>query len=133
MADANTLVRVYIKMRTAKEKMVERHEAELSALTVQMDAVSQALLDICKATGQDGGKTESGTFSRTVKTRYWTSNWPAMYKVIKEHDMPQLLEQRVHQGNFKEYLKSNPEGMPEGMNVESKYAVTVTRPRAKLS
>ena len=127
MSDATKLVSVYIKMRDAKEAMADRHKAELKTITEQMDTIEQALLEICKATGQDGGKTAGGTFTRVVKTRYWTSDWPNMYKLIKEHDAFELLEQRVSQGNFKSFLKSNPDLMPPGMNVESKYAVTVRR------
>lgn len=127
MPDATKLVKIYIKMRDAKEAIMERHKAELKELTDQMDLVEQEMLEICKATGQDGGKTASGTFTRVVKTRYWTSDWPSMYKLIKEHDAFDLLEQRISQGNFKSFLKSNPDQMPPGMNVESKYAVTVRR------
>jgi enamine deaminase RidA (YjgF/YER057c/UK114 family) len=127
MSDATKLVATYIKMRDAKEAMTDRHKEELKGLTDQMELVEQALLELCKSTGQDGGKTTFGTFTRVVKTRYWTSDWPSMYKLIKEHDAFDLLEQRVSQGNFKAFLKSNPDLMPPGMNVESKYAVTVRR------
>lgn len=132
MTDANKLVRAYIKIRTAKEVMAKRHEDEIESLNVDLEMVSQALLEVCKETGQDGGRTDSGSFSRTVKTRYWTTDWASFYNLVRELDSPQLLEQRVHQGNFKEFLKGNPGRMPAGMNVDSKYAITVTRPRAKL-
>lgn len=125
--DANELVKVYIKIRDAKAAKSAEMEAELSALQEQMDLVEQELLEICKATGQDGGKTQFGSFTRSVKTRYWPSDWDAMYRFIKEHDAPELLERRVSQTNFKEFLQANPDKLPEGMNVESKYSITVRR------
>lgn len=125
--DANQLVKVYIKIRDAKDRLVKQHEDELEKLEQQLDVVEQELLAICKATGQDGGKTESGSFTRTVKTRYWTSDWDSMYQFIKDHDAPELLERRVHQGNFKEFLQDNPDKMPQGMNVDSRYSITVRR------
>ena len=125
--DANQLVKVYIKIRDAKERMVKQHEEELAVLEQQLDTVEQELLAICKATGQDGGKTESGSFTRTVKTRYWTSDWDSMYQFIKDHDAPELLERRIHQGNFKEFLQDNPDKMPQGMNVDARYSITVRR------
>lgn len=125
--DAAKLVQVYLKIRDAKEKLVRDHEAELAKLTVQLEAVEQELLEICKATGQDGGKTAYGSFSKTVKTRYWTNDWDSMYSFIKEHDMPQLLERRIHQGNFKEFLEANPSAVPVGLNVDAKYTITVRR------
>ena len=125
--DANQLVKVYIKIRDAKDRLVKQHEEALEKREQQLDTVEQELLAICKATGQDGGKTESGSFTRTVKTRYWTSDWDSMYQFIKDHDAPELLERRVHQGNFKEFLQDNPDKMPQGMNVDSRYSITVRR------
>lgn len=125
--DAAKLVQVYLKIRDAKEKLVHDHEAELAKLNVQLEAVEQELLEICKATGQDGGKTAYGSFSKTVKTRYWTNDWDSMYSFIKEHDLPQLLERRIHQGNFKEFLEANPSAVPVGLNVDAKYSITVRR------
>jgi hypothetical protein len=125
--DANKLVQVYIKIRDAKEIKTKQHEEEIAALDEQLAAVEESLLEICKNTGQDGGKTQYGSFTRTVKTRYWTSDWDSMYQFIKDHDAPKLLERRVHQGNFKEFLQENPDKMPQGMNVDSRYSVTVRR------
>lgn len=125
--DAAKLVQVYLKMRDAKELMVREHETKLAELTEQMDIVEQELLEICKATGQDGGKTTYGSFSKTIKTRYWTNDWDSMYGFIKENDVPQILERRIHQGNFKEFMEANPDKLPVGLNVDSKYSITVRR------
>ena len=127
MTDANKLVQVYIKIRDAKELKKKQMEEEIAALDRQLDAVEQELLEICKSTGQDGGKTPFGSFTRSVKTRYWTSDWDSMYKFIRQHDAPELLERRIHQGNFSEFLKDHPDDMPAGVNVESKYSITVRR------
>jgi hypothetical protein len=125
--DASELVKVYIKIRDAKEIKRKQMEADLAELEAQLDAVEQELLEICKATGQDGGKTTYGSFTRSVKTRYWTSDWDSMYKFIREHDVPEILERRIHQGNFVDFVTDNPDLMPAGVNVESKYSITVRR------
>ena len=125
--DANQLVSVYIKIRDAKEIKKKQMEAEIADLDVQLDAVEHELLEICKATGQDGGKTQHGSFTRAVKTRYWTSDWDSMYKFIREYDAPDLLERRIAQGNFSQFVKENPDKMPAGVNIESKYSITVRR------
>jgi hypothetical protein len=127
MSDATQLVQVYIKIRDAKEIKKKQMEAEIAELEVQLDAVEHELLELCKATGQDGGKTTHGSFTRSVKTRYWTSDWDSMYKFIREHDAPDLLERRIAQGNFSQFIKENPDAMPAGVNVESKYSITVRR------
>jgi hypothetical protein len=128
--DATKLVAVYIKIRDAKEALVREHEAQLAGLQEQMDTVEQELLEICKETNQDGGKTPYGTFTRTVKTRYWTSDWDSMYRFIREHDVPELLERRIAQTNFKEFIAQNPDKLPEGINVDSRYAITVRRAKS---
>lgn len=125
--DADKLVKVYIKMRDAKSHMVAEHEAKVLDLEEKMALIEHELLDICKATGQDGGKTSHGSFTRTVKTRYWTNDWDAMYRFIKEHDAVELLERRVAQLNMKTFLQENPGLLPEGLNVDSKYSITVRR------
>lgn len=125
--DADKLVKVYIKMRDAKSHMVAEHEAKVLDLEEKMALIEHELLDICKATGQDGGKTSHGSFTRTVKTRYWTNDWDAMYRFIKDHDAVELLERRVAQLNMKTFLQENPGLLPEGLNVDSKYSITVRR------
>ena len=125
--DADRLVRVYIKMRDAKTAMVAEHDTRMAALEVQMEAIEAELLNICKTTGQDGGKTSHGSFTRTVKTRYWIGDWGAMHAFIREHDAVDLLERRVAQTNMKQFLQDNPGLMPEGLNVDSKYSITVRR------
>lgn len=129
MADADKLVKVYIKIRDAKAAKTKEMEDEIAKLDEQLGMVEAELLELCKSTGQDGGKTQHGSFRRSIKTRYWTSDWDKMYDFIKEHNAPELLERRVAQTAFKEFLSSNPDKMPEGMNVDSRYAITVTRAR----
>jgi hypothetical protein len=123
-------VSTYIKIRDAKDTLVREHEQALKSLTDQMEIIEQELLELCKSTGQDGGRTQYGTFTRTVKERYWTNDWDSMYRFIKDNDAPELLERRIAQGNFKEFLKDNPDKLPEGLNVDSRYSITVRRAKA---
>jgi hypothetical protein len=44
-----------------------------------------------------------------------------------EHNMPELLEKRVSQTTMKQLLQENPDMMPPGMNVDSRYAITIRR------
>jgi len=125
--DATKLVAVYIKMRDAKDAIAREYEAKVNEIKEQMEAIEQALLEICKTTGQDGGRTTHGTFSRTVKTRYWTNDWGSMHSFIKEHDAIHLLEQRIHQTNMQEFLRDNPGTLPQGLNADSRYSITVRR------
>lgn len=121
------IVSVYIKMRDKRSELLREYEEKDNAVKAQMEVIEAKLLDLCKTIGADSLKTQHGLVYRSVKTRYWTSDWQSMYKFIKEHDMPQLLEQRVSQSTMKQLLEENPDLMPRGMNVDSKYAVTIRR------
>jgi hypothetical protein len=64
---------------------------------------------------------------RGVKTRYWTSDWQSMHNFIMENKMPDLLEKRISQSTMRQLLDENPDMMPPGVNVDSKYSVTIRR------
>ena len=92
-----------------------------------MKASEAQLLEMCKTTGADSLRTKYGTASRTVQTRYWTSDWEAMHKFIMEHNAPDLLERRISQRQMQEFIKENPDAMPVGLNVDNCYTVSVRR------
>lgn len=128
---ADKLVPVYIKIRDAIKEKEAKHGEEIAKLKEQLEAVSQALLEICEENGQDGFRTPFGTVTRKVTSRYWTSDWESMYKLIKEHDAPHLLEQRIHNGNMKQFLEENPDVLPAGLQADRKYTVQVRKPTSK--
>jgi hypothetical protein len=126
---ADRLVATYVKIRDRRSLLQQEYEKEDNRLKEQLDLVTNKLLDICRETGADGMKTSAGTVSRSVSTRYWTSDWSAMYDFIREHDAVHLLEQRIHQGNLKSFLTENEGVVPKGLNSDSKYTIRVTRAR----
>jgi hypothetical protein len=128
---ADKLVPVYIKIRDAIREKEAAHKEEMSALKEQLESISQALLEVCEENGQDGFRTPEGTVTRRVTSRYWTSDWESMYKTIKEHDAPYLLEQRIHNGNMKQFLEENPDVLPAGLQADRKYTVQVRKPTSK--
>jgi len=121
------LVTVYIKMRDKRSTLLREYEEQDGAIKEQMEMLEGKLLDLCKSIGADSLKTQHGTVIRTVKTRYWTSDWNSMHKFIMEHNMPDLLEKRVSQTAMKQLLEENPDMLPPNMNVDSRYAVTIRR------
>jgi hypothetical protein len=125
------LVRVYRKIREAIEVRDEQYKEEIGALKEQLDAVGNALLESCNRQNADSIKTPHGTISRRVSQRYWTTDWETMYRFIKENDAPFLLEQRIHNGNMKQFLDENPEAFPAGLQCDRKYAITVRKPTTK--
>ena len=128
---ADKLVGVYRKIRAAIDEKEAAHKEAITALKEQLDAVSSKLLEICNEQNLDSLRTPVGTVTRRVVTRYWTSDWEQMYQFIKNHDAPYLLEQRIHNGNMKQFLEDNPDTLPVGLNADTKYAITVRKPTNK--
>ena len=125
--DADKLVAAYIKMRDAKDAITREYDAKVNEIKEQMDVIEQALLEICKSTNQDGGKTPYGSFSRSVKTRYWTNDWDSMNRFILENEVPQFYEKRLNQTIVKQFLEENPDVLPPGLNSDSEYVITVRK------
>jgi enamine deaminase RidA (YjgF/YER057c/UK114 family) len=121
------LVAAYIKMRDKRAELLRDYEEVDGSVKAQMELVEAKLLELCKEIGADKLGSKHGTVMRTVKTRYWTSDWEALHKFILEHKMPELLERRVSQTTMKQLLEENPDLMPVGMNIDSKYSVTIRR------
>jgi hypothetical protein len=121
------LVDVYIKIRDAKDAAKKAYEEKNAELTEQLDVIESEILEICKATGAESIKTQHGLAMRSIKTRYWTNDWEKFYKFMMEHNLPELLERRIHQTNIKQFLADNPEVLPQGLNVDNAYSITVRR------
>mgnify|MGYP003337755464 FL=1 len=128
---AEKLVSVYIKLRNARQELKAKYDNEDAALEKQLNMVSERLQDMMKSIEADSLKTKFGTVSRKIKVRYWPSDWGAMYDFIREHGVPDLLEQRISQSKMQAFLEEHPDLLPMGLNADSKYTITVYKPRAK--
>lgn len=128
---ADKLVSVYRKIRAAMDEKEAAHKEEMAELKGHIDLVSAKILEICNTQNLDSLRTPSGTVTRRTVTRYWTNDWESMYRFIKEQDAPHLLEQRIHNGNMRQYIEENPDALPMGLNADTKYAITVRKPTNK--
>lgn len=130
MADKTSLdklTRVFIKIRDKRAELQAEFKAQDDKLKEQQEVIKAALLDHCKEHNVDSVRTSEGLFYRTVKTRYWTSDWEAMHKFVLKHEVPEFFEKRLNQGVVKEFLEENPEAVPPGLNVDSEYVVSVRK------
>ena len=128
---ADELVLAYRKIRDTIKQKEDAHNEEIAGLKTQQDTLSAALLELCNEQNMDSIRTAAGTVTRTTLTRYWTNDWGSMYEFIRENDAMHLLEQRIHNGNMKQFLSENPDDLPVGLQADSKYVVRVRKPTAK--
>jgi hypothetical protein len=125
------LVKVYIKIRQAIKDKEEEHKLKVADLKAQFKLVSDELLEHCKTNNSEAVRTEFGTFYRTVRTKYWTSDWAALYDFIQVNDAAHLLEKRINTRSMEEFLTENPDLLPIGLHSDKAYTVQVRKPNTK--
>lgn len=121
------LVSTYVKIRNKRAELSASYKEQDAKLNEQLDKVKSALLTYCKEHKVESVRTEAGLFYRTVKQRYWTSDWDSMHKFIMEHKVPEFFEKRLNQTNVKQFLEENPDIVPKGLNVDSEYTISVRK------
>jgi hypothetical protein len=121
------LTKIYLKIRDKRAALKAAFDEEDTKLQATLDTVKSALLDYCKTQGVDSVRTPAGLFYRSIKTRYWTSDWDSMNRFILEHEIPEFYEKRLNQTSVKQFLEENPDVLPPGLNVDSEYVITVRK------
>jgi hypothetical protein len=121
------LVKAYTKIRDKRSELTSKYKEEEGKLREQQDKVKLALLEYCKEHEVDSVRTASGLFYRTVKQRYWTSDWESMHNFIMENKVPQFFEKRLNQTHVRQFIEENPDLIPLGLNVDSEYAISVRK------
>jgi hypothetical protein len=127
MSDMDDLSQQYLRLRQQRELLKERFTAEDGELEKAMAEIEAQLLDTLNSINSNSLSTNSAVVMRSVRKRYNPSNWDAVYKLIEKHKAFALLEKRIHNGNMKDFLEEHPDEYPAGLNVDSRYAVTVRR------
>ena len=121
------MTKVYLKIKAERDKLSAEYKEADDELVSQQDKIRSALLGYLKENDLKGVKTDAGTFYRTVKQKYWTSDWENMHKFILEHEVPEFLDKRLNQKNVKEFLEENPDLLPKGLNVDAEFALTIRK------
>jgi hypothetical protein len=88
-----------------------------------------AMLEICNTTKADSIKTQNGTVIRKLTERFYCNDWDNFKDFVLQHKAVELLERRIHQGNFKEFMvEHEQDGLPPGVNVMREYGIVVRKP-----
>ena len=131
MADAEILVETYLTIRRKRETLKAEYESQDGDLKRDMEQIEAALLDICNTTNVNGLRTQHGTVTRQVKDRFFCTDWDNFKKFIETEGSIDLLERRIHQKNFKEFMAERKgDGLPPGVNALREYDITVRKASA---
>ena len=125
----NELVKIYLTIRTEREKLKSNWEVKDGELEQEMKLLEQSMLTVCNDTNASSIRTESGTVIRSLKERFTTNDWDNFKKFVLDNEAVDLLERRIHQGNFKEFMSEHQgEGLPPGVNVMREFTIVVRKP-----
>jgi hypothetical protein len=123
------LVKIYLTIRTEREKLKSSWEVKDGGLEQEMKLLEQSMLTVCNDTNASSIRTESGTVIRSLKERFTTNDWDNFKKFVLDNEAIDLLERRIHQGNFKEFMAEHQgEGLPPGVNVMREFTIVVRKP-----
>ena len=128
MTDAEALVETYLTIRKERENLKASFEKEDAAMKEQMERIEAALLDLCNQTNTNGLKTRQGTVTRQIKDRFFCTDWDNFKKFVELEGSLDLLERRIHQRNFKEFMAGREgKGLPPGVNSLREFDIVVRK------
>jgi hypothetical protein len=130
MSNVNTeeVVNAYLAIRTERDRILREYEAKDAKLKEDLAKLEAVLLDVCNAISADSIRTANGTVMRKLNERYFCQDWDNFRKFVVDNEALELLEKRIHQGNFKQYMADNEsDGLPPGVSVMREYGITVRK------
>ena len=130
MSDVNVeeLVSAYLSIRTERERLLKEYEAADALLKKDLAALESVMLDVCNKVNADSIKTAHGTVMRKLNERFFCTDWDHFKDFVLENQAVELLEKRIHQGNFRQFMSEHEgDGLPPGVNVMREYAVSVRK------
>lgn len=123
------IVSAYLGVRNARETLKAKYESEDSELKAEQEELSQLLLEVCNKTDANSIRTDAGTVIRRQREVYTCTDWANFREFILNNNLLDVLQQRIHQSNFKSYLEAHTgEGLPPGVNVLRELEIVVRKP-----
>lgn len=123
------IVETYLAIRDERDKLSREHDAKDKELANDLAEIEQALLNSCNEISADSIKTEVGTIIKTTRESFVCGDWDNFKKFVMDNDAVELLQQRIHQSNFKEFLSNREdEGLPPGISSMREFKITVRKP-----
>lgn len=123
------IVQTYLTIRGQRENIAREFELQDAELKAEQAQLEQVLLEQCNAMNAETIRTGVGTVVKTLKESYICSDWDGLKSFIMDNGLIELMHQRLHNTNLKEYLANHEgEGMPPGVSSFREYSIVVKKP-----
>jgi hypothetical protein len=128
------LVTTYLTIRTERNTLKNQWETRDSELKADLDELERAMLVACNEINADSIRTGSGTIIKSLKETYTCGDWDNFKQYVVENNALDLLQQRISQTNFKEFMSTRQEeGLPPGISTLREVSITVRKPTSKTN
>ena len=123
------IVQAYLTIRGQRENIAREFELQDAELKAEQAQLEQVLLEQCNEMNAETIRTGVGTVVKTLKESYICSDWDGLKSFIMDNGLIELMQQRLHNTNLKEYLANHEgEGMPPGVSSFREYSIVVKKP-----
>jgi len=123
------LVKVYLTIRNQRDRVEAEMKSQMRELEDELNLLEQTFMSTCNESNANSIRTSYGTIIRRLNERYTVNDGDSFRKFILSNGAVDLFEARIHQGNFKEFLKENQaDGLPPGVNVMREFTIVVRKP-----
>ena len=126
------LVTTYLTIRTERNTLKNQFELKDADLKADLDELERAMMVACNEINADSIRTGSGTIIKSLKETYTCGDWDNFKQFVVENNALDLLQQRISQANFKEFMSTRQdEGLPPGISTLREVSITVRKPTSK--
>lgn len=123
------LVSIYLKIRGERDRLKHEYESKDLELKAEMAQIEEVLLSQCNQINADSIKTNQGTIIKTLRENFICNDWENLKAFIVENNLIDLMQQRLHNGNLKEYMITHGnDGLPPGVTSIREYNIVVKKP-----
>lgn len=123
--DMELCAKAYLKLRTKKQKIEEEAKSKVELIERDMLILSQHMLQLMGTSTSQ--RVDGATVIKSIKQKFWSTDWAAFEKFCKDTDNLGLFERRIAQKNMAEWLEKNPDKIPAGLQMDRRYEVTVRK------
>ena len=99
------LVKVYLTIRNERDRVEAEMKGQMKELDDELGLLEQTFMSTCNESNAKSIRTSYGTVIRKLNERYTVNDGDSFRKFILSNGAVDLFEARIHQGNFKEFLK----------------------------
>jgi hypothetical protein len=114
MSNIEKAVEKFIQLRDAKKVIADRHKEEMAPYNEAMTKIETAVQRILIEQGGNSIKTPCGTAYLSTVTRPVIENWKLTRAFLAEHDLWDMMVQKLAPSAVEEFVEGNGE-LPPGV------------------